>query len=162
MPSNLDAVVLDLTAVAAAVGAEARADALKAVGLESKDDARKAIRGDLGDLDMRNWRRRNPIQLGARFDQSDTSVTVIPERRAAGPLQLLEEGRRAGMSKGRKGGRRAAGSAKGSARGVARPGRRVGRTAAKHTWSDAVKLMTDAAPERALKAIQAAVLKRWG
>ncbi len=103
--------------------------ALTRLGVAAKADAAEAVKGDLGDLSMSNWRRGKPIQIGARFDVKGTTVDVMATPRSRGPWRVLESGRSAGVSK--------------------RRGRPVSASAGKGTWSDAVKLMEDRTPKRA-------------
>lgn len=103
---------------------------LTKVGMEGKANTTSAVRGDLGDTSMSNWRRGKPIQVAVRFDiRSDTSVEFAPTPRSGGPMRVLEQGRSAGMSKGRK-----------------RKGR-VGSTAGRGTWTDATKKMEQELPK---------------
>jgi hypothetical protein len=93
---------------------------LNAVGMEGKTIGRNSVTGDIGDLSMSNWRRGRPIQIGLRFDLRS---------KASGPLRVLEQGRSAGMSKGRK-----------------RKGR-VGSTAGRGTWTAATDRMAKDLPK---------------
>jgi hypothetical protein len=103
---------------------------LTAVGVEGKSVGKSAVQADIGDLSMSNWRRGRPIQIGLRFDVvSGSAVEIKPNPRASGPMRVLEQGRRAGMSNGRK-----------------RKGR-VGATAARRTWTDATKRMEKELPK---------------
>ena len=103
---------------------------LNRVGMEGKANATSAIKGDLGDLSMSNWRRGKPIPIGVRFNiLSGSEVEFTPTPRASGPMRVLEDGRRAGMSKGKK-----------------RKGR-VGATAGRGTWSDTVAKMETELPK---------------
>jgi hypothetical protein len=103
---------------------------LNAVGMEGKTIGRNSVTGDIGDLSMSNWRRGRPIQIGLRFDiRSDSSVEIAPVPKASGPLRVLEQGRSAGMSKGRK-----------------RKGR-VGSTAGRGTWTAATDRMAKDLPK---------------
>lgn len=102
---------------------------LNRVGMEGKAVAADAVKADIGDLSMSNWRRNKPIQITSRFNlTSDSSVEILPAPRASGPMRVLESGRSAGMSKGKK-----------------RKGR-VGATAGRGTWSDATKKMETELP----------------
>jgi hypothetical protein len=113
------------------------------VGAQAKDNARTAVRSDLGDLSMSNWRPSKPIQLGSRWDSDGDGIIVQP--RPLGPWRVMEGGRRPGMSKQRRG----------------RKSRRVGATAGKQTWSNAVSLMSRDVPKKIAKAKVAAVRKAW-
>jgi hypothetical protein len=87
-------------------------------------------------------RRGRPIQIALRFDiKSDTSVEMLPAPRAAGPMRVLEQGRRGGVSKGRK-----------------RKGR-VGSTAGRGTWTTAVNRMADDLPKVVHRHTQATLRK---
>lgn len=120
---------------------------LTKIGVAAKRDVAEAVRHDLGDQSMSNWRRGKPIQIGGRFDIVGDGVLVSPERRARGPFRVLEDGRSAGMSRGRKGGKRR------RVNGVivtstALAPRRVGAMAGRSTWTDAVRLMEKRTPVR--------------
>ena len=115
---KLDKVAKDLT----------DAKLLQSVGMEGKKIGTGALRNDIGDTSMSNWRRGRPINLATRFDVvSDSAVEIGPGKRAAGPWRVLEEGRRAGVSK-------------------KRSRRPVSASAGKGTWSDATRQMETELP----------------
>lgn len=112
------------------------------VGVEAKKDADKAVRADLGDTSMSGWRRGRPIPIQARFDvKGDSLVEVLPTPRSRGPWRVLNEGRKAGQSRGRRG----------------RAGRNNGSTPAKHTWDEAAREIERRSPERIAKEVNQAV-----
>jgi hypothetical protein len=118
---------------------------LNQVGMEGKTIGRGAVQGDIGDLSMSNWRRGRPIQIALRFDiKSDTSVEIAPVPRASGPLRVLEQGRRAGVSKGRK-----------------RKGR-VGATSGRGTWTTATDRMARDLPKVAHEHARTQLRKLFG
>jgi hypothetical protein len=133
---------------------------LEQIGKESKGDAEKAVRGDLGDLSMSNWRRGSPIQILARYDlRSDHEIEVTPSPRARGPWRVLEDGRRGGaatdlvlVGRVRKSGTRRAKSR----------GRNQGGTAGKSTWSDAVAIMERETPKRVDRYVVEAAIRKAG
>jgi len=100
---------------------------LQAVGMEGKKIATKALQDDVGgDTSMSNWRRGKPSNLTPRFDvTSKTAVEISPTKRGAGPWRVLEEGRKAGMSRGSK----------------KRAPRQVSASRGKGTWSSATEVM---------------------
>jgi len=112
---KLDRVAKDLT----------DAKLLQAVGMEGKKIATKALKSDLGDTSMSNWRRGKPINLTPRFDITDSVVEIGPAKRAKGPWRVLEEGRKAGTSRGTK----------------KRASRPVSASRGKGTWTSAVNEM---------------------
>jgi hypothetical protein len=112
------------------------------VGKASKVDVADAVRGDLGDLSMSNWRRSRPIQITGRYDlEGEGQVAIMPARRALGPMRVLEEGRKAGMSKARR----------------RRRSRPVSSSPGKGTWSDALSIMQREVPGRVARAVNGAV-----
>lgn len=101
--------------------------ALRQVGMKGKTIATDEVRSALGDTSMSNWRRGRPIQITSRFDvKGPTSVEIAPNRRAAGPMRVLTDGRRAGVS---------------------RKGRRYGATRGRGTWDRAEQKMQDDLPK---------------
>ena len=73
---------------------------LMAVGMAGKRIGTDAVKSDIGDLSMSNWRRGRPVQLGSRFDvKGDNAVEIGPGKRARGPVRVLTEGRKAGASR---------------------------------------------------------------
>lgn len=128
---------------------------LTRLGVEAKKDVAEAIKSDLGDLSMSNWRRGRPINITSRFDiKSDDTLEVTPSPRARGPMRVLEEGRRGGSASDLVQGRRTKSGNR--RRGRAR-GRNQGATAAKNTWSDAERLIADRTPQRVDQAHQQAL-----
>jgi hypothetical protein len=118
---------------------------LNQVGMEGKTIGRGAVTGDLGDMSMSNWRRGRPIQIALRFNLlSDAEVEILPAPRASGPMRVLEDGRRGGMSKGRK-----------------RKGR-VGSTAGRGTWTTATNRMADDLPKVVHRHTTATLRKLFG
>ena len=99
---------------------------LQSVGMEGKKIATAALRSDIGDTSMSNWRRGKPANLTPRFDvTSDSAVEITPPKRGKGPWRVLEEGRKAGMSRGTK----------------KRAPCRVSASRGKGTWSSATETM---------------------
>ena len=74
---------------------------LRAVGMAGKRIGTDTIKADTGgDAQMTNWRRGRPINLSARFDEVGTSaVEIAPGVRARGPVRVLNDGRKPGMSR---------------------------------------------------------------
>jgi hypothetical protein len=159
MPADaLDGFATRLEAMATAVGGEGLKAALTEVGMAAKEDVESAVRGDLGDTSMSNWRRGSPFEIAGRFDVSGSTVTVLPTPRSRGPWRVLEDGRSGGAStdlvlvgRTRKNGTRRAKSR----------GRNQGRTRGKNTWTDAERLIEKKFPDRALDALMAQLMKRW-
>ena len=138
LAKKLDALQKDLTGAALK-------NALTKVGMEGKALTATAVKGDLGDLSFSNWRRGRPIPIGVRFNVlSDTAVEFVPTPRSNGPMRVLEDGRRAGVSKGRK-----------------RKGR-VGATAGRGTWSDATKKMETELPKVVQDHVRTVLRKTFG
>jgi hypothetical protein len=158
-----------------AFGQEFQGDRLRRimrdVGMESKGDVDKAVRSDLGDLSMSGWRRGRPIQITGRFDLGRRAgdVEISPQKRARGPMRVLEQGRNKGSGFG------FAGPGINTRTGVtsftasgrvrqqrSRRGRRWnGYTAGKGTWSDAVKIMERQTPPRVAKAVRRALVQTF-
>lgn len=77
-----------------AVITDDNADRLKKVGKKSEADVENAVRGDLGDLSLSNWRRGDPIEItGWSEVRSSHEVEVGPRKIARGPMRVLSEGR---------------------------------------------------------------------
>ena len=116
---------------------------LEVVARQTAKDVDEAVRADLGDLSMSGWRRGAPIPVtGVAEVVSDTEIKVSPQRRAAGPMRVLEQGRQSYAA----GDRRSSGSYVSKKTGERKTRtRKVKRntkaTAGKGTWSDAVRLM---------------------
>ena len=133
---------------------------LMKIGMAAKGDAAEALRADIGDMSMSNWRRGKPFDLAARFDiLSDSEVEVLPARKAAGPWRVLEEGRKPGgaydlVQVGR---RRKDGTRRGKSRG-----RNQGATAGKGTWSDALAIMDAKTPGRVNAEIENHLRRAFG
>jgi hypothetical protein len=93
----------------------------RAVGMAGKKLGTAAVQNDIGDTSMSNWRRGRPINLSSRFDVvSENTVEIAPGKRARGPVRVLNEGRKPGVS---------------------RRGRPVSGSRGKNTWSDATEAM---------------------
>jgi hypothetical protein len=136
-----------LDQVADAIAARTLKRTLDKVGAQGKRDLDAAVSATLGYRSMSNWRRGRPIPINGRYNlRSDTSLEVLPGKRAAGPLRVLEDGRKAGMSKARRG----------------RPSRNVGATAGKGTWTAATKAMEQSLPRVAAKAVHDELGKIFG
>jgi hypothetical protein len=105
---------------------------LQAVGMEGKRIGTDSIRADTGgDARMSNWRRGRPINLATRFDLvGDSAVEIAPGKRARGPVRVLQDGRRAGVS---------------------RKGRPVSASAGKGTWERSTSLMEVELPKVAAR-----------
>jgi len=134
---------------------------LEQIGKEAKEDAAKAVRGDLGDASMSNWRRGSPIQILARYDlRSDHEIEVTPTPRSRGPWRVLEDGRQGGAATdlvlvGRV--RKKSGTRRAKSRG-----RNQGGTAGKSTWSDAVAIMERETPKRVDRYVVEAAIRKAG
>ena len=74
---------------------------MKAVGVKGKQIGNQAIQSAAGgDLALSNWRRGRPINMGVRFDTVNPSTLEIgPRPRGRGPVRVLTDGRKAGVSK---------------------------------------------------------------
>ena len=116
---------------------------LKAVGEAGDKIAEHAVRADIGDMSMSGWQRGKPFDVKSRWDiVGPLSVEITPERRARGPMRVLEEGRRAYVA----GEKRASGTRVRKRDGVSvtkyrKVKRNVGATKGKQTWSDATEVM---------------------
>jgi hypothetical protein len=110
------------------------------IGVEAKKDALNALKADIGDTSMSNWRRKRQIKIGARYDfLSENEIEVKPTPRSFGPWKVLEQGRRAGRSK---------------------RGRRYGASRGKSTWSEAVKIMERETPKRVDRYVVKAAIRK--
>lgn len=128
------------------LGGKALRDMLHAVGKAAKDDVAHAARGDIGDLSMSNWRRGRPIQITARYELvGDSGLEVLPAKRAAGPVRVLESGRKAGQSRARRG----------------RSSRRVSATAGKGTWTAATERVERLSPARIKPELTKAIARQF-
>jgi hypothetical protein len=142
LADDLSALARKMDEFADKISGQAMARTLSTIGVKAKADVGEAVRGDLGDMSMSNWRRGRPIQLSARFDvQGDDTIEVTPTPRARGPMRVLEQGRRAGVSRGTR-------------RRRARP---VSASAGKGTWSDASRLIAERTPRRVAAAVHDAM-----
>ena len=74
---------------------------LKQVGMAGKRIGGEEIRADSGgDGKLTNWRRNRPINLAPRFDlKGQNAVEIAPTVRGRGPVRVLNEGRKAGVSR---------------------------------------------------------------
>jgi hypothetical protein len=141
MADDFSAFSRKIDRLATELGDRAIADLNKRVGMETKGDVNKAVQGDLGDLSMSNWRRGRPIQISGRFDVEGGDLIISPAARARGPMRVLEDGRRAGRSRGTR-------------RRASRP---VSSSRGKSTWSDAVRIMEREVPGRIAKQVNKAI-----
>lgn len=131
MINELPALERKLEGLADAFEGRALRAAITKAGGEGKKLAAEALKGDIGDMSMSNWRRGKPINLAVRYDvKADTAVEIGPNKRAAGPWRVLEEGRKSGTSKG-------------SRKRAPRP---VSSSRGKSTWSDATERMEKELP----------------
>jgi hypothetical protein len=122
----------------------------RAVGMEGKKLADRAVRNDIGDMSMSGWRRGNPFDVKSRFDVAERTVEISPERRAKGPMRVLEEGRKAYNA----GDSRSSGSRVRKRDGAViaktrKVKRNVGAHGGKGTWSDATADMERELPKAA-------------
>jgi hypothetical protein len=138
---DFSALARKMDRLATEFGDRAVADLNKRVGMETKKDVDAAVRGDLGDLSMSNWRRGKPIQISGRFDVEGSDLIISPAARSRGPMRVLEDGRRAGVARARRG----------------RAGRRVSSSRGKSTWTDAVRIMEREVPGRIAKQVNKAI-----
>jgi hypothetical protein len=112
------------------------------IGIAAKKDALNALKSDIGDTSMSNWRRKRPIKIAARYDfLSESEIEVKPTPRSFGPWKVLEQGRRPGTSK---------------------RGRRYGASRGKNTWSEAVKIMERETPKRVDRYVVKAAIRKAG
>lgn len=143
---DLGALARRLDRLANDLSGKALQDMLHAVGKAAKDDVAHAVRGDLGDLSMSNWRRGRPIQIAARYELvGDSGIEVLPAKRAAGPVRVLESGRQAGESRARRG----------------RSSRRVSATAGKGTWTAATERVERLTPARIKPELTKAIARQF-
>lgn len=146
-----------LAAYQAELSGKAVTARLERVGVASRADIDDAVRAELGDQSMSGWRRSVAIPIVATsLVVSDHEVAMQPERRAAGPMRVLEDGRNQGNAGGFAGPgvNRATGvtarTKSGAVRKVrSRASRRWnGTTDPKHTWADAVGPLAVEMPKR--------------
>ncbi len=114
----------------------------RAVGMKGKQIGNTNIQADAGgDLALSNWRRGQPINMGVRFDQKNQSTLEIgPRPRARGVTKVLNEGRKAGVS---------------------RRGRPVSASAGKGSWDKASAEMERELPDVARKHTQRVLRKHF-
>lgn len=139
---------------------------LTRVGVLSKADINEAVRGDLGDSSMSDWRRGNPTEIAGRFDVAGSTVTMLPSKSSGGHMRVLQDGRNQGNAPGMAGpGVSADGTTRrtgsGGVRKVrARKGRRWnGTTQGKGTWTDATEIMKRKMPDRYERALRADIAR---
>ena len=139
-----------LNGFAAELDGSAAKARLQRVALETKVDVDDAVRADLGDLSMSGWRRRSPFDVRGRYELlTDQEFEIQPQRKAIGPMRVLEQGRTAYNA----GDQRRKGSYTSKKTGATtdrfrKVKRNVGATAGKGTWTDAVRLMEARVPAR--------------
>ncbi len=119
----------------------------------------KEAAADLGgDRAFSGWRRGNPIPLDTTLrDGRDGTTILAPFKRSAGPWTVAEQGRNAAFGP-RFTGQRLTKRGKVSR---ARQRRYNGRTDAKHTATDAIKVMEKELPKIADKGVKAVTRKRF-
>lgn len=150
MADSLTGFAHKLDRLASEVTGEAARARLAKLGMESKGDVADAVRADLGDLSMSNWRRSKPVDVVGRYDLEGTAAVVIsPAFKARGPMRVLEQGRQAHAA----GSQRRSGSYTSKKTGDVRQkyrtvSRNVGATQGKGTWGDAVQIMQHRMPRR--------------
>ena len=121
---------------------------LDKIGVAAKGDALDALKSDIGDTSMSNWRRKRPIKIAARYDhKGDYAIEVKPTPRSNGPWKVLEDGRRPGQSKPTK---------------RSPNGRRYSSSKGKKTWSHAVDLMEKRMPDRLDDVVLKVSIRRAG
>jgi hypothetical protein len=72
---------------------------LNSVGMKGKQIGTSAITSAIGDTSLSNWRRGRPIDMKSRFDVKGSAVVIGPNRRGQGPTRVLNDGRKAGVSR---------------------------------------------------------------
>jgi hypothetical protein len=118
------------------------------IGIAAKKDALNALKSDIGDTSMSNWRRKRQIKIGVRYDfLSESEIEVKPTPRSLGPWTVLEQGRRAGRSKPKRRSPR---------------GRYYSASKGKKTWSEAVKIMERETPKRVDRYVVKAAIRKAG
>ena len=154
---NADAmrVARHLNAMAEELNGRAQQERLKRVGRQLVPLVERSVRttpaksGSLADLSMSAHGRNTPwsrINITARAKVEGDQLAVSPKSQAAGPLRVLESGRkerRAGQLRSR--GSRKATKNRGATTRLAVVTRNVGATEAKGTWSKATEDMADIA-----------------
>lgn len=131
MTTDISGAAKKIDKLADSITGRALRQAVNKAGAKGKTIANEAVRSDLGDMSMSNWRRGRPIQISTRYDLvGDHSVEFKPNGRAAGPMRVLQDGRRAGVSRGTR----------------RRSPRPVSASSGKGTWSDATQQMEKELP----------------
>jgi hypothetical protein len=121
---------------------------LNKIGVAAKGDVLDALKSDIGDTSMSNWRRKKPIKISARYDhKGDYAIEVKPSKSSHGPWKVLEDGRRPGHSKPTK---------------RSPNGRRYSASKGKKTWSNAVDLMEKRMPDRLDDVVLKVAIRRAG
>ena len=147
MADDLRGFARKLDAMAESISGPALKRTLDKVGAKGKQEVSTAVTATLGDQSMSNWRRGRPIQITGRYNVvGDSIVEILPSARAAGPMRVLNEGRKAGVSKGRRG----------------RAGRPVSATAGKHTWDHAATAMGKSLPRVVEDAVRDSLRNLFG
>lgn len=117
----------------------------------------------LGDGSMSGWSRRSQIEIEGRAARSGDDVEIVPKGRAAGPMRVLESGRKsyqvgdvrhAGFRTRKRTGERVAKSRKVK--------RVVGSVEGKGTWSRAAEEIARVAPPLANRIKQQAIARQFG
>lgn len=161
MPDGFDVLQAKVAQLQGEFNGQAARRRLEAVARQTKPDVDDAVRSDLGDLSMSGWRRNNPYDIRGRYDiLSDHQFEVNPERKARGPMRVLEYGRGTYAA----GDTRSSGFRTRKKDGVRvekrrRVKRNVKGTQGKGTWTDATELMSKRVPERVDEQVQKAIGK---
>ena len=135
MTDPLDSFAADLRATAKDLDGPPMAKVLDEAGDKAVDFVGAAVARDIGaDQRMSNWPK-------ARFDaeaivKNPGWLEIAPLKKNFGPMTVAEDGRKAGVSRGRKGGRRTHRNLA-SARATASAPRKVSRSRGLNTWTDA-------------------------
>lgn len=96
-------------------------ETMRGVAVKLKREAMTVLEADVGSDDaMSNWRRTKAVRIRVRYTEAGTQITMVGL--PAGPWQVLEQGRRPGVS---------------------RRGRHYSSSRPKGTWSKAVDRMQD-------------------
>ncbi len=134
---------------------QARTDMLNDVGEKAASLFDAAVRSDLGDQSMSNWRYKRPIPVVAehKVTGADT-VVVTPKRPAKGPFKVLDQGRSAYAA----GDRRVSGKRTRKRDGAVLDKTRVvkrntGATAGRGTWDDGATEVARQVPEVVMEAV---------
>lgn len=136
----------------------------KAVGEAGKKLANRAVQNDLGDMSMSGWRRGKPFDVESRYDieEAARTVEISPQRKAKGPMRVLEDGRQAYSA----GARRKSGTRTRKKDGAViekyrTVSRNMGATKGKQTWTDATELMERELPKVAAKHVETVLRKHF-